>query len=73
LLKEDEPRLVVYAFGQALKEAPGSLYMGPGGFNRLCTNYQVKAEFATKTVIRLEGPITRPRAIVESHHELPPP
>ncbi len=73
LLKEDEPRFVVYAFGQALKEAPGSLYMGPGGFNRLCTNYQVKAEFATKTVIRLEGPLTNPRAIVESHHELPPP
>jgi len=71
LLKEDQPRFVVYAYGQALKEAPGSVYLAPGTFNQLCTNYQVHAEYATRTVIRVEGPITNPRAVVESFKELP--
>ncbi len=70
LLKPDEPRFVVYAFGQALREAPNSVYLGSGVFNRLCTNYQVKAEFVTKTVIRLEGTIAQPRAVIESYNEL---
>lgn len=70
LVKSDEPRFVVYSFGQALKEAPNSLSMAPGAFNRLCTNYQVKGEFVTRSVIRLEGPVTSPRAVVESYNEL---
>ena len=58
LLKTDEPRVVVYAFGQALKPAERSLVtlgtMNPPIFN-LCTNYQVTGEFASKTVLRLDA------------------
>lgn len=72
LIKEDEPRFVVYAFGQALREAPNSLYLGSGTFNRLCTNYQVTAEFVSKSVIRIEGTPLSPRAVVESYNELVP-
>ena len=72
LLREDEPRFVVYAFGQALREAPNSLYLAAGSFNRLCTNYQVTAEYAAKAVIRIEGYPTGPRAVIESFQELPP-
>ncbi len=57
LLRTDEPRVVVYAFGQALKPAPRSLVtvanVNPPIFN-LCTNYQVTGEFASKTVLRLD-------------------
>lgn len=63
LLKADEPRFVVYAFGQTLKEAPSSLYFGEGIFNRMCTNYQVKSEFVTRSVVRLDGSLDSPRAI----------
>ena len=72
LLREDDPRFVVYGFGQALREAPNSLYLQSGAFNRMCTNYQVTAEFAVKAVIRLEGAPLNPRAVVESYQELPP-
>lgn len=72
LLREDEPRFVVYAFGQALREAPNSLHLAAGTFNRLCTNYQVTAEYAAKAVIRIEGYPTGPRAVIESFQELPP-
>jgi hypothetical protein len=72
LLREDEPRFVVYAFGQSLREAPNSLYLEAGTLNRLCTNYQVTAEYATKAVIRLEGLPTNPRAVIESYQELKP-
>lgn len=71
LLREDDPRFVVYAFGQALREAPNSLYLQAGGFNRLCTNYQVTAEYAAKAVIRIEGTPLNPRAVIESYRELP--
>ena len=72
LLREDGPRFVIYAFGQALREAPNSLYLQSGAFNRMCTNYQVTAEFAVKAVVRLEGAPLNPRAVVESYQELPP-
>jgi len=70
LVREDTPRFVVYAFGQALKEAPSSVYLGAGPFNRMCTNYQVKSEFISKSVIRIEGTLAQPRAVVESYNEL---
>jgi hypothetical protein len=72
LLRADEPRYVVYSFGQALKEAPGSVNLSAGRFYKLCTNYQVRAEFATRSVIRLDGPPGNLRAVVESYYELPP-
>lgn len=57
LLKTDEPRVTVYAFGQSLRPAPRSLVtvatIDPPIFN-LCTNYQVTGEFAAKAVLRIE-------------------
>lgn len=70
LLKEDEPRFVVYAFGQSLREAPNSVHMGPGVFNRMCTNYTVTGEYVSKSVIRIDGPVQAPRAVVESYNEI---
>jgi hypothetical protein len=59
LLRTDEPRVTIYAFGQALRPADRSLVTLTSGVNppifNLCTNYQVTGEFATKTVLRLEN------------------
>jgi hypothetical protein len=71
LLKADEPRLVVYALGQSLRPAPNSLVLEPGNYYKMCTNYEVTAEMATKTVFRIEGPPERPRAVTESYSLLP--
>jgi hypothetical protein len=87
LLKCDHtPRFVIYAFGQALKPAPNSIYtgniLGGGSFAGLCTNYQIMAEAATRTVIRFEGvqpgvagappAITSLHPVIESFTVLPP-
>ncbi|MBI4326735.1 MAG: hypothetical protein HY674_15945, partial [Chloroflexi bacterium] len=75
LLKADEPRLVVYAFGQSLKPAERSLVTS-GNFYNLCTNYQITGEVVTKTVLRVEGDLSQRntplRAVVESYNVLPP-
>ena len=71
LIREDQPRFVVYAFGQALQPAPNSLYLGAGPYNRMCTNYQITAETASKTVIRVDGSVLNPHLVVESYNELP--
>ena len=88
LLRTDEPRVAVYAFGQALKPADRSLVtvatVSPPIFN-ICTNYQVTGEYATKTVLRFEelppepttpkvgAPVAQKmRAIVESYSVLQP-
>jgi hypothetical protein len=75
LLKADEPRMVVYAFGQTLKPAPRSLATS-GNFYNLVQNYQVTGEYATKTIIRVEGELRNPenplRTVVESYEQLPP-
>lgn len=71
LLKTDEPRIVVYAFGQSLKPAERSLVTYKGFYN-ICTNYQITGEFATKTVLRIEDAPQKPRAVVESFTILPP-
>jgi hypothetical protein len=49
------PRFVVYSYGQTLRPADRSLYMVSGPFLRMCTNYQVTAETATRAVVRVEG------------------
>lgn len=74
LLKSDEPRYVVYAWAQTLRPAPGATITAPGPFYGMATNYVVTGEFATKTVLRIEGaltetaPVTRNlRAVVEDH------
>jgi hypothetical protein len=76
LLQRDEPRFVVYAFGQSLKPAPQSLTTSADFYN-LCTNYQVTGEVITKTTFRVEGELRNQanplRAVVESFNILPPP
>ena len=54
LLKEDEPYVVIYAFGQSLRQAENSIVKTPGQYRGLCTNYEVTGEMATKTAVRIE-------------------
>src|SRR5207249_5693594 len=76
LLKEDEPYVVIYAFGQSLRPAENSIVRTPGPYRGLCTNYQVTGEMATKTAVRIEE-IRQPnqplryKSIVESYNVLP--
>jgi len=76
LLKDDEPYVVIYAYGQSLKPASDSVVTTPGAFRGLCTNYQVTAEVATKTAVRIEE-TRRPnqpniyKAVVENYSILP--
>jgi hypothetical protein len=68
--------VVIYAFGQALKPASDSIVTAPGAYRGLCTNYQVTAEVATKTAVRIEEfrQPNRPntyKAVVESYSNLP--
>jgi hypothetical protein len=75
LLKRDEPRFVVYAFGQSLKPAPRSLTTDPD-FYHMCTNYQVTGEVITKATFRVEGRPMDPqnplRPVIEKYEILPP-
>jgi hypothetical protein len=72
LLKCDHsPRFVVYSFGQALKPADRSLVTS-GPFSRLCTNYEIKAEAATRAVLRVDGAPTNSHIVIESFNVLPP-
>lgn len=82
MLKRDEhPRVVIYAFGQALVPADQSRYLFPGQFQGLVTNYQVIGEVSSRTVLRVEGipepgllpintnaaPVIQPEVVVEDH------
>ena len=82
----EEPRFVIYSYGQALKPAEHSIVTS-GPYFGLCTNYQITAEVATRAVIRIEGspdpsrdattepdPKKRypPRVVVEKYNVLPP-
>ena len=70
LLKADEPRVAIYAFGQSLKAAESSIVKTPGPFFQICTNYQVTGEVVTKTLIRFDGPVENLRSVVESFNIL---
>jgi hypothetical protein len=67
----EQPRFVIYAYGQALKPANNSTVTG-GPYSGLHTNYQITAEAATRTVVRIDGAPSSPRAVVESFSVLPP-
>jgi hypothetical protein len=69
---EQPPRFVIYSYGQALKPAPKSLYLGAGPYFGLCTNYQITAEVATRAVVRIDGAPNKPRTVIESFNVLPP-
>jgi hypothetical protein len=71
LLKADEPRIVVYAFGQSLKPAERSL-VTLGKFYNVCTNYQITGEMVSKTVMRIEDAPEKPRVVVESYSIVSP-
>ncbi|HQL80379.1 MAG TPA: hypothetical protein PLU91_19435, partial [Verrucomicrobiota bacterium] len=82
LLKVDPvPRFVIYSFGQTLKPALRSPFVTSGQFSGLCTNYQIMAETATRTVVRFEGvplyqrgtpaAISGLRPVIESYNVLP--
>jgi hypothetical protein len=79
LLKSDSPRYVVYAWAQTLRPAPDAVVTSPGRYFGMVTNYQVTGEFATKTLLRVEGavgsaPTNRTsdlRFVVEDHRNLP--
>ncbi len=81
----DQPRFVIYAFGQGLRPAPNSRITAPGPYYQMCTNYSVTSEVAARAVVRVEGsadpaqannpnPLNRypPRLVVESYNVLPP-
>lgn len=85
LLKlERHPRVVIYAFGQALAPAEQSVYLFPGVYQGMVTNYRVIGESSSRAVLRVEGipepgliPFTTnaaaavfPRVIVEDYQEL---
>ena len=67
----EQPRFVIYAYGQALKPANNSTVVS-GAYSGLCTNYQITAEAATRTVVRIDGAPLAPRAVIESFSALPP-
>jgi hypothetical protein len=67
----EQPRFVVYSYGQALKPAERSLVTS-GPLFGLCTNYQIMAESVTRAVVRVEGAPDNPRVVVESFNVLPP-
>lgn len=82
LLRADEPRFAVLAYGQSLRPAPGSVITEPGDFFQMPTNYVITGEYVTKTLMHLEQslephPITgvltnRIRAVKDTYNEIPP-
>ena len=54
-----------------IKPADRSVVMS-GAYSGLCTNYQISAEFVTRTVFRVEGAPAKPNIIVESYNIMPP-
>ncbi|MGC8742248.1 MAG: hypothetical protein ACP5T0_00005, partial [Verrucomicrobiia bacterium] len=78
LLKVGEPRFLIYAYGQSLRPAAGSITFGTGSMFQLCTNYQVVGEAVIRSVIRVENEYIPgetnlvPRVITESFNLLPP-
>ncbi len=71
LLREDKPAYLVYAYGQALAPAPGAVVLAPGQYRGMVTNYVVTAEYATKTVFRVEGDELNPKVVTDSFDVLP--
>jgi len=82
LLRVGAPRYVIYSYGQTLKPAQGGVFLGAGANFGMVTNYQVAAEIATRTVVRMDTmrtntasgavTVTPPHAVIESFNILPP-
>ena len=71
LLKEDSPRMVTYAYGQALEPAPNSILLS-GNLRGVCTNYVITSEVVIKTLWHVEGTPIQPRVVVDSFDVLNP-
>jgi hypothetical protein len=67
LMKVGLPQFVIYSWGQALK--PKSLCQA-APFTGLCTNYDITAEFLTRTVCHVVGDpaATSPKIVVDSYN-----
>lgn len=65
LLRADEPRFVIYSYGQTLKPAPNAVSLRPGPLYGMTTNYTITGEFVTKTVLRLDGDPRRLQPVTE--------
>ena len=78
LLKAEDARYVIYGYGQSLKPADHSIYLGSGQYFGMCTNYQITGEVLTRAVVRVDNrpvpgqPLTQPRIVVESYNVIPP-
>ena len=82
LLRVGSPRYVIYSYGQTLKPAQGGVNLAAGANFGMVTNYQVVAEIATRTVVRMDTmrtntasgavTVTPPHAVIESFNILPP-
>jgi hypothetical protein len=71
LLKlEPSPRVAVYSFGQSLAPAANSVYLFPGVYQNMVTNYQVIGESASRAVLRVEG--IPPPGLLPAHTNLAP-
>ena len=73
LVKADEPRVTVYAYGQALGPSAQSLRSEPNPprlFN-IRPNYQVVGEYLFRRVVGFNGAMTNLQATVESESVLP--
>ncbi len=55
LTLEQSPRLTIYAYGQSLRPAERGVYVSPGPYQLMVTNYQITGEVASRTVVRIEG------------------
>jgi hypothetical protein len=53
LLRLGDPRVVIYAYGQALRPAPLSINLDPD-YENIVTNYQVTGEYAIRSVVEFE-------------------
>jgi hypothetical protein len=67
----EQPRFLIFSYGQALKPAPRSIITS-GPYFGLCTNYQITAEVATRALVRIEGAPTNTHAVIENFNILPP-
>jgi len=67
----DQPRFVIYSYGQTLTPAPNGV-VNSGNQAGMITNYQVTAETVTRSVVRIEGAPTNTHAVIESYNILPP-
>ena len=82
LLRVGAPRYVIYSYGQALKPAQNGIDLTAGPTFGEVTKYQVAAEMATRTVVRMDTmrtntasgviTVTPPHAVIESFNILPP-